>query len=97
MLPTSWCAVGRCPEPLYRLAVDTFGQHGTKEMIYLVGLYSLVSMTLNGLQRPGARAGIGSDDAEQPLTARKKIVPPRTMFDIGHFPPTRRYKLKTAD
>jgi 4-carboxymuconolactone decarboxylase len=36
------------PEPLYRLAVETFGQHGTNEMIYLVGLYSLVSTTLNG-------------------------------------------------
>ena len=43
---------GTLPEPLYRLAVDTFGQHGTKEMIYLVGLYSLVSMTLNGFNVP---------------------------------------------
>src|SRR6202521_3207681 len=32
---------GTLPEPLYRLAVDTFGQHGTNELIYLVGLYSL--------------------------------------------------------
>jgi len=43
---------GVLPEPLYRLAVDTFGQHGTNEMIYLVGLYSLVSMTLNGFNVP---------------------------------------------
>jgi 4-carboxymuconolactone decarboxylase len=43
---------GTLPEPLYRLAVDTFGQHGTNEMIYLVGLYSLVSMTLNGFNVP---------------------------------------------
>ena len=28
---------GTLPEPLYRLAVDTFGQHGTNELIYLVG------------------------------------------------------------
>jgi hypothetical protein len=39
---------GTLPEPLYRLAVSTFGQHGTNELIYLVGLYCLVSMTLNG-------------------------------------------------
>jgi 4-carboxymuconolactone decarboxylase len=37
---------GTLPEPLYRLAVETFGQHGTNELIYLVGLYSLVSTTL---------------------------------------------------
>jgi alkylhydroperoxidase family enzyme len=43
---------GTLPKPLYRLAVDTFGQHGTNEMIYLVGLYSLVSMTLNGFNVP---------------------------------------------
>jgi 4-carboxymuconolactone decarboxylase len=43
---------GTLPEPLYRLAVDAFGQHGTNEMIYLVGLYSLVSMTLNGFNVP---------------------------------------------
>jgi 4-carboxymuconolactone decarboxylase len=36
------------PEPIYRLAVETFGQHATNEMIYLVGLYCLVSTTLNG-------------------------------------------------
>jgi len=39
---------GVLPEPLYRLAIATFGQHGTNEMIYLVGLYSMVSTTLNG-------------------------------------------------
>ena len=27
---------GTLPEPLYRLAVETFGQHGTNELIYLV-------------------------------------------------------------
>jgi len=40
------------PEPLYRLAVTTFGQHGTNELIYLVGLYCMVSMTLNGFNVP---------------------------------------------
>ncbi|KQN79972.1 carboxymuconolactone decarboxylase family protein [Sphingomonas sp. Leaf62] len=43
---------GVLPEPLYRLAVDTFGQHGTNELVYLVGLYSLVSTTLNGFNVP---------------------------------------------
>ena len=43
---------GTLPEPLYRLAVNTFGQHGTNEMIYLVGLYSMVSTTLNGFNVP---------------------------------------------
>ena len=43
---------GVLPEPLYRLAVGTFGQHGANEMIYLVGLYSMVSTTLNGFNVP---------------------------------------------
>jgi 4-carboxymuconolactone decarboxylase len=43
---------GVLPEPLYRLSVTTFGQHGTNELIYLVGLYCLVSMTLNGFNVP---------------------------------------------
>ncbi|TFW15665.1 carboxymuconolactone decarboxylase family protein [Duganella callida] len=46
------CRGGTLPEPLYRLAVDTFGQHGTNELIYLVGLYALVSTTLNGFNVP---------------------------------------------
>lgn len=43
---------GTLPEPLYQLAVATFGQHGTNELIYLVGLYCLVSTTLNGFNVP---------------------------------------------
>lgn len=43
---------GTLPEPCYRLAVEIFGQHGTNELIYLVGLYCLVSMTLNGFNVP---------------------------------------------
>lgn len=43
---------GILPEPLYRLAVQTFGQHGANELIYLVGLYALVSVTLNGFNVP---------------------------------------------
>jgi alkylhydroperoxidase family enzyme len=43
---------GVLPEPLYRLAVTTFGQHGANELFYLVGLYSLVSVTLNAFNVP---------------------------------------------
>jgi alkylhydroperoxidase family enzyme len=43
---------GVLPEPLYRLAIATFGQKGTNELIYLVGLYALVSTTLNGFNVP---------------------------------------------
>lgn len=43
---------GTLPEPIYRLAVATFGQHGTNELIYLVGLYAMVSTTLNGFNVP---------------------------------------------
>ncbi len=43
---------GVLPEPAYALAVETFGQHGTNELIYLVGLYCMVSMTLNGFNVP---------------------------------------------
>ncbi|MGI4878447.1 MAG: carboxymuconolactone decarboxylase family protein [Janthinobacterium lividum] len=43
---------GTLPEPLYTLGVKTFGQHGMNELIYLVGLYSLVSTTLNAYNVP---------------------------------------------
>jgi 4-carboxymuconolactone decarboxylase len=43
---------GTLPEPLYRLCVKTFGQHGCNELIYLVGLYAMVSTTLNGFNVP---------------------------------------------
>jgi hypothetical protein len=43
---------GVLPQPVYALAVSTFGQHGANELIYLVGLYALVSMTLNGFNVP---------------------------------------------
>lgn len=43
---------GVLPEPCYRLAIEVFGEDGTAELIYLVGLYCLVSMTLNGFNVP---------------------------------------------
>jgi len=43
---------GLVPELIYREMVSTFGQDGTAEFIYLVGLYCMVSMTLNGFKVP---------------------------------------------
>src|SRR5262245_53713197 len=45
------------PELNYRLAVKTFGQHGAAELIYLVGFYCLVSVTLNGFDVPVPEPG----------------------------------------
>jgi 4-carboxymuconolactone decarboxylase len=39
---------GALPELNYRQAAERFGVHGAAELIYLVGLYCLVSVTLNG-------------------------------------------------
>jgi 4-carboxymuconolactone decarboxylase len=43
---------GTLPEINYRQAVKAFGKHGAAELIYLVGLYCLVSVTLNGFNVP---------------------------------------------
>jgi hypothetical protein len=43
---------GVLPELTYRQAVEAFGDHGAAELIYLVGLYCLVSVTLNGFDVP---------------------------------------------
>lgn len=43
---------GVLPEPCYARSVAVFGQHGTNELIYLAGVYCLVSMTLNGFNVP---------------------------------------------
>ena len=43
---------GVLPEPCYTLAVKTFGQHGANELIHLIGLYCMVSTTLNGFNVP---------------------------------------------
>ncbi|ANB77579.1 hypothetical protein AYM40_29360 [Paraburkholderia phytofirmans OLGA172] len=42
----------RLPEETYRRAVSLFGQRGTNELIYLVGHYCFVSVTLNGFDIP---------------------------------------------
>jgi alkylhydroperoxidase family enzyme len=43
---------GVLPELSYRQAIQEFGQHGAAELIYLVGLYCLVSVTLNAFDIP---------------------------------------------
>jgi len=43
---------GVLPELTYRQAVDLFGENGVSELIYLVGLYCMVSVTLNGFDVP---------------------------------------------
>lgn len=43
---------GVLPELTYRLAEATFGAPGVAELIHLVGLYCLVSVTLNGFNVP---------------------------------------------
>ena len=43
---------GMLPELTYRKAVDAFGEHGAAELSYLVGLYCLVSVTLNTFDVP---------------------------------------------
>ncbi|WP_260924503.1 carboxymuconolactone decarboxylase family protein [Novosphingobium sp. 9] len=48
---------GVIPEILYRGMVETFGQDGTAEFIYLVGLYCMVSTTLNGFNVPVPQDG----------------------------------------
>jgi hypothetical protein len=43
---------GVLPSLTYQQAVATFGADGTAEFIYLVGLYCMVSVTLNGFDVP---------------------------------------------
>jgi hypothetical protein len=43
---------GGLPDLTFRQAVNAFGTHGAAELIYLVGFYCLVSVTLNGFDVP---------------------------------------------
>lgn len=43
---------GVLPELTYKAAIEQFGQHGAAELSYLVGLYCLVSVTLNTFDVP---------------------------------------------
>ncbi len=48
---------GALPELNYRRAMHRFDAHGAAELIYLIGLYCLVSVTLNGFDVPVPKAG----------------------------------------
>lgn len=43
---------GVLPEPCYRLAVETLGQHGANQLFYLVSLYCSVAVLLNAYNVP---------------------------------------------
>jgi 4-carboxymuconolactone decarboxylase len=43
---------GILPELVYKKSIERFGQEATAELIYLIGLYCMVSMTLNGFDVP---------------------------------------------
>ena len=43
---------GVLPELTWRAAVEQFGEHGAAELSYLIGLYCLVSVTLNTFDVP---------------------------------------------
>ena len=43
---------GVLPELTYRAAVEQFGEHGAVELSYLIGLYCMVSVTLNTFDVP---------------------------------------------
>jgi 4-carboxymuconolactone decarboxylase len=42
--------------PAYEKAFELFGRHGVNELIYLVGHYRFVSITLNGFDIPAPKA-----------------------------------------
>jgi 4-carboxymuconolactone decarboxylase len=54
---------GTLREPLYRLTIGTFGQHGTNELIYLVGLPAAHSAAKR--LPPSCTSRIANSDAHQ--------------------------------
>jgi len=50
------CRGGVLPEPTWRVAVEAFGDLGAAQLIYLVGVYAFVSMTLNGFDAPAPQS-----------------------------------------
>jgi 4-carboxymuconolactone decarboxylase len=51
------CRGGALPEPTWRLAVETFGDLGAAQLVYLVAIYTFVSTTLNGFDVPAPGNG----------------------------------------
>ena len=50
-------AGGVLPELTWKQGVEVFGQEAAAELVYLVGLYCLVSVTLNGFDVPVPEQG----------------------------------------
>jgi 4-carboxymuconolactone decarboxylase len=46
------CRGGSLPGLTWRLAVETFGELGAAQLVYLIGVYAFVSTTLNGFDAP---------------------------------------------
>jgi alkylhydroperoxidase family enzyme len=59
-LASALVAGGVLPELTYAQAVEEFGAAGTAEFISLVGLYCMVSVTLNGFDVPVPESGARS-------------------------------------
>ncbi len=51
-LALALCRGGPVPEPVWRLAVETLGDLGAAQLVYLVGVYAFVATTLNGFDVP---------------------------------------------
>jgi 4-carboxymuconolactone decarboxylase len=51
---------GVLPELTYRQSIAAFGEQGTAEFIYLVALYCMVSVTLNGFDVPVPASDLSS-------------------------------------
>ena len=45
------------PEPVYKRAVEQFGPIGAAKLLYFIGLYCMISITLNGFDVPVPETG----------------------------------------
>lgn len=52
---------GALPETTYRMVLRTFGEQGLAEIVFLVGCFSMVGITLNAFDAsvPGREEGLG--------------------------------------
>lgn len=50
---------GVLPDPIYDAALDSLGKGTLSELVYLVGLYSMVAVLLNAYDVPGEERGEG--------------------------------------
>jgi hypothetical protein len=48
---------GSLPETTYRAAYSAFGDLGVAEIVFLVGCFSMVAVTLNAYDTPVPRSG----------------------------------------